>query len=121
MQWTYLDDYGGQHRVGLFHGKNTGHLMIYINGRVVVIDFNVLQSKSYSFLIEDELCDLHVKNTNGKFAYDLAIDRKANTPGNIRRRKRERRDTIGSVIFGVCFLSLIIITVFFVLGGKGYF
>lgn len=95
--------------------------MVYINGRVVVIDFNVLQTKSYSFLIEDQLCDLQVNNQNGSFAYNFSIDRKANTPGNIRRRKRERRDTIRSVAFGVCLLSVILVAVFFLLGGKGYF
>jgi tRNA A-37 threonylcarbamoyl transferase component Bud32 len=47
--WTYIRDNGALHRVGLFHGDETGHLMIYCNTRIVVIDFGVTTSKNYSF------------------------------------------------------------------------
>ena len=52
--WTYIGDNGALHRVGLFHGDETGHLMIYCNTRIVVIDFGVTTSKNYSFFINDD-------------------------------------------------------------------
>ena len=95
--------------------------MIYINGGVVVIDFNVLQSKSYSFLIEDQLCDLEVEMQDGKFAYSFSLDTKADTPANLRRRKRDRRDMIHTLLFAVGLVSLIVFSVLFVLNRYGYF
>ena len=48
VTWVYLDDYGGRHRVGLYHGDHSGHLMIHINRRVVQIDFSVRESRTYA-------------------------------------------------------------------------
>ena len=67
--WTYIDDDDTLHRVGLFHGDHTGHLMIYCNTRIVVIDFGVTSSKNYSFFINDELCDIAIEEKDGKFLY----------------------------------------------------
>ncbi len=50
ITWTYVDDDGYSHKVGLFHGDNSGHLLVYCNTRIVVIDFGVMASKNYSFL-----------------------------------------------------------------------
>ena len=58
--WVYLDNYGGRHRVGLYHGDQTGHLVIHCNLRVVQIDFSVRDTKRYSFFIEDELCEIDI-------------------------------------------------------------
>ena len=55
MSWTYIADDGARYDVGLFHGDSTGHLLVYCNARIVVIDFSVLASKNYSFFINDEL------------------------------------------------------------------
>ena len=121
MKWTYLDDYGRRYNVGLYHGSETGHLLIHCNGRVVVIDFNVLSTKKYSFLINDELCDVHVEQKDGRFAYGLEIDRKANTPGNRRRRKQERSNIVKGVLMVAAFLLVVAASAFFMLMGKGYF
>ena len=120
MHWTYLDDYGGRYKVGLYHGKQSGHVMVLCNGRVIVIDFNVFESKKYSFLINDELCDLHLERVDNRFSYGLEIDRKADTPANARRRKRNRTDWIQSLVCAAIMFAIIGISVFFVLG-KGYF
>jgi hypothetical protein len=103
MQWTVLDDSGHRHKVGLYHGNKSGHLMVYCNMRVLLIDFNVLNTKKYSFFINDELCDLHIQRTNGRFAYGLEIDRKTNTPKNLKLKEIERANTTKAVaiLFGV--------------------
>ncbi len=53
ITWTYVDDDGYSHNVGLFHGDNSGHLVVYCNSRIVVIDLKVLTSKNYSFFIDE--------------------------------------------------------------------
>ena len=108
MQWTVIDDYGYRHKVGLYHGNRSGHLMVYCNMRVLLIDFNVLNTKKYTFFINDELCDLHIQKENGHFAYGLEIDRKTATPKNIRRKATERANITKALI--VLFAVFIVIT-----------
>ena len=120
MQWVYLDDCGGRHKVGLYHGSQSGHVMVHCNGRVIVIDFNVFNTKKYSFLINDELCDLHLERTDNRFAYGLEINKKANTPANARRRMRARSGWIKSLLYAAIMFGVIGMSVLFMLG-KGYF
>jgi hypothetical protein len=92
MGWVFLDDRGGRHRVGLYHGDESGHLMIHCNLRVVQIDFSVKETKTYSFFIEDEFCEIHiVKEPDGRFGYEFVVNKTVDTPRNRIRRVDERR------------------------------
>lgn len=113
MTWTYVDDYGTSHKVGLFHGDHSGHLLIYCNTRILVIDFNVLQNKKYSFFINDELFDIHIERTDDHFSYGIEIDRKADTPRNHRRRKRERANLVQLAAISVTLIAVISLMVYF--------
>lgn len=113
MTWTYVDDYGKSHKVGLFHGDRSGHLLIYCNTRILVIDFNVLQDKKYSFFINDELFDIHIEKQDEAFAYGIEIDKKADTPRNHLRRKRERAHLIRLVVLCLALVAVISFMVYF--------
>lgn len=107
MTWTYVDDYGKSHKVGLFHGDHSGHLLIYCNSKIMFIDFNVLQNKKYSFFINDELCDIHVEKQKNSFAYGFEIDQKTETPRNTNRRKVERTNSIQMIFISIALLITI--------------
>lgn len=115
LTWTYVDDDGYRHKVGLFHGDNSGHLMVYCNTRIVVIDFHVLKSKNYSFFINEELCDLSIEEKAGKFSYGFTIDQVTDTPRNRGRRKMIRSQTVQSLMFGAAFIVLIAVVVFLIM------
>ena len=115
MTWTYVDDDGYPHKVGLFHGNNSGHLMVYCNTRIVVIDFNVLKSKNYSFFINEELCDISIEEKDGKFAYGFDIDKVTDTPRNRGRRKMIRSENKYSLLFAACFVLVIAALVWLVM------
>jgi hypothetical protein len=115
ITWTYVDDDGYRHKVGLFHGDNSGHLLVYCNTRIVVIDFSVLASKNYSFFINEELCDIAIEEKDGKFSYGFTIDQVTDTPRNRGRRKMIRSQTQYSLMFGVAFFLVIIALVWLVL------
>ena len=89
MNWVFLDDFGGRHRVGLYHGDRTGHVMVHCNMRVVQIDFSVKDTKMYSFFIEDELCELILGKKDGVFGYEFRVNKKADTPRNRVRRVKD--------------------------------
>ncbi len=113
--WTYIGDNGALHRVGLFHGDNTGHLMIYCNTRIVVIDFGVTTSKNYSFFINDELCDIAIEENDGKFSYGFKVDEITDTPRNRGRRKMLRAEYRQTFFIILVFLLILSTIVYFVL------
>ncbi len=92
VSWIYLDDFGGKHRVGLYHGDRSGHLLIYCDARIVQVDFSVKETRTYSFFIEDELCEVSVYKEAEGFSYDFRINKKVDTPRNRQRRADERRN-----------------------------
>lgn len=102
--WVFLDDSGGRHRVGLYHGDRSGHVMIYCNLRVVQVDFAVKESRTYSIFIEDELCEVQIVKENNIFTYAFEVNKKVDTPRNRIRRVEDRRNRkymaifIGSVV-----------------------
>lgn len=93
LGWVLLDNYGGRHRVGLYHGDNSGHLVIHCNLRVVQIDFSVKESRTYSFFIEDELCELSLqKEPDGRFSYAFLVNKTVDTPRNRDRKADQHRN-----------------------------
>lgn len=92
LGWVYLDPQGGQHRIGLYHGDKTGHLLIHCNMRVIQFDFSVKESRNYSFFIEDELCELSILKEHGSYSYAFTTDRKVDTPLNRLRKANDRQN-----------------------------
>ena len=110
FNWTYLADTGRQYQVGLFHGDNTGHLLIYLNSKIIIIDFQVLETKTYSFFIEEELCELEVERTEeNRFAYGFKINQEADTPLNRQRKEKEKADYRKSYLLAGAFFVFILI------------
>jgi hypothetical protein len=107
LGWVYLDPHGGRHRIGLYHGEKTGHLLIHCNMRVIQVDFSVKESKSYSFFIEDELCELKVHKENGFYSYEFTTNRKVDTPLN-RQRKALNRQNLKYVLWSAAALIVVI-------------
>lgn len=117
--WVYLDNHGGQHRVGLYHGDQSGHLVIHCNLRVVQIDFSIKEDRTYSFFIEDELCEVDLrKEPNGRFSYDFRVNKTVDTPRNRIRRADERQIQRQLYYFGAGVL-LFLAVVFFGLRWYG--
>jgi hypothetical protein len=118
VNWIYLDDRGGRHQVGLYHGDHSRHLMIHCNKRVVQIDFYVKASKTYSFFIEDELCEVIAdKMENGRFGYEFRVNKTIDTPRNRIRRVDNKRNNKKLIAF-ISGVVVVIALLFF--GLKAY-
>ncbi len=119
INWVYLDDCGGRHRVGVFHGDRTGHLLIHCNMKVVQIEFSVLETKTYSFFIEDELCEIIAeKMKNGRFGYEFRVNKTIDTPRNRIRRVDNRRNNRLLALF-IVGVVIVIAGIFFALTSYG--
>lgn len=114
FNWTYLAPSGKKHHVGLFHGDSTGHVMIYCNSKVVLVDFKVRETKSYSIFIEEELCEIGIERQKDRFVYSFDINKEVDTPLNRERKatdKKHLRQGLG-FLAGVCvfaFLAVIVL------------
>lgn len=99
--WTYWDDYGRQHVVGILHGANTGHLVVHCNSKVMLIDFSVDEAKTYSFFIDEHLCKLKVLPNGEDFKYQFDVDENKNTKKYQQQKKEDKKymyQKIGSII-----------------------
>ncbi len=90
--WTYIAKAGKPYQVGLYHGTRSGHLLIYVNRRIMLIDFGVRDTKSFSFFIEDDLCHIRLVRKGDRMYYYFEIDKEAPTPANERRKRYHRRN-----------------------------
>ena len=114
VSWVYLDDFGGQHRVGLYHGDRTGHVLLHCDLRIVQVDFSVKEPCTYSFFVEDELCQVSIFKEKTGYSYDFQVNKKIDTPRNRLRKEDDRRNRkyiaimlAGFVVFVSCiFLGL---------------
>ena len=114
-QWTFLDNERRRHNVGIAHSPKSGHLVVYCDARVVLIEFRVLAARTFPFFIEEELCKLSVEGSAAEgFTYDFHIDTEVDTEVNRLRheaRRRRRRSTwiraSALALLGVLFVSSI--------------
>lgn len=113
LNWTVLGDVGDKFHVGMYHGETSGHLVVYCNWKIIIVDFSVLQSKTYSFYLGHEFCHLNIEKLDSGFRYALEKDIEANTPLNIARQKAERQDSIKSGMLLIALIFTIVVIVYF--------
>ena len=109
-----MSDTGRKFNVGIYHGARSGHLLVYCNRKVVIIDFHVLETKTYPLFLDDELCELTVEKKDNQFRYGFDINRKADTPRNRQRKvveKKHWRQTL--LFFGAMGVVIALFTGFF--------
>lgn len=99
----------------MFHGMRTGHLLVHCNKRIMLIDFRVLKSKSYSFFLDDELCEIKLERKGDHFFYSFDINREVDTPRNRHRKKIDKKHWRQSLLF---FGSIAVLSVAFGFGIK---
>lgn len=74
----------------MYHGEDSGHLMVHCNNKVMLIDFGVTDTKNYSFFLDQELFELQLTRENGNFSYNLKHNEEIDSPHN-RRREQEKK------------------------------
>ncbi|WP_367387867.1 hypothetical protein [Lewinella sp. LCG006] len=114
LQWT-VPGYGGKtYLVGLYHGEDSGHLMVHCNNKVMLVDFGVKASKDYSFFLDEELFEVKIiEQKNGTYSYEMVHNEEIDSPHNRRREESKKSDRrsifagIGLVVFiGIIFAFL---------------
>lgn len=83
--------------------------MIYVNMKVAVIDFQVTQSKVYSFFIEDEFCEIHLERKGDKMFYTFEINKTIDTPRNRIRKKTQNKYLKQTALFFGAMLAIAVL------------
>lgn len=112
QNWHLTGIWGRKYLVGLYHGTDSGHLVVHLNQKVLLVDFNVLEPKVYSFFIDQELYELTINRQGPEFAYDLRVNTEAETPRNLERKandKKELRLYFYSILVTIFLFSSLII------------
>jgi len=111
LQWNVPSIGGRAYRVGLYHGEGSGHLLLYVNNKITLIDFGVQDSKDYSFFLEEELFELKITKTGTSYNYALVHNEELDTPFNKQRRSQQRFNRLSQWVGGVLLLLLLSLVV----------
>ena len=107
-----MDSITGEHyTLGLYHGEESGHLMLYMNENIFLIDYNILENKIYQFYIGNEFMKLNIRKVNLIFEYSLEVDTESPTPLNQVYKKNKINDE-KILLFGLIFISIILVGLF---------
>lgn len=118
VTWTYLGPNGTRSVVDLKHGIQSGNFVLFCNYKVLVIDFDVFEPKSYPFFINHDLCQVDVEKKGESFSYKFQILKDVDTPLNRWRKKVEKREwRLTSALIAATILS-VFLAVFFLHGWK---
>lgn len=110
--WTYVGSRRQQYKIVLKHGIESGNFAIFCNKKPMIIDFDIFDSKSFSFFIEEELCQIEVIKEGDKFTYKFDVDQKADTPLNRRRKSAFKKNFNKGILVGV-FSTIVIFSIIF--------
>ena len=107
QNWTYADHVGHHYNIGLYHGTKTGHVIVYCDKNILIIDFSIRQNKRYSFYIGEQFFELDLKKeeTQELFHYELKINNAIRVPLDRIKQKLQRRYNLISVGLGVLFFT----------------
>lgn len=111
QSWTYADDGGQLYNIGLYHGSPSGHVIVYCNSNIMVIDFSILDTKQYSFYVGEEFFELNLELQDSLFHYELKINDTVRSPLNKIRNNLQRRYNMISLGIGVLICGGIILAV----------
>lgn len=111
--WNITGHRGNNYKLGLFHGDKTQHVVLHCNDKVVQIDFEVRESKTYTVFLDHELCEVSIDHTGGNhYDYSCRINHEAATPLNqLRKSHRDEQSRLEKtrVIIAACVVLLVVV------------
>jgi len=108
FSWTLLDDFGKQYEIGLYYGVCSKYILIHVNRKLIVEDFNVEETKKYSFYVGHEFCEMKLQEDNDQFSYSFISNHDVDTPLNLARKQQSRKYFIFLIVLGIALLLFIL-------------
>lgn len=112
--WTYITTADKQFQIGLYHGLESGHVMLHCDQNPLIIDFSIKESKDYHFYIEEEMLTLNIcKNEDDSFSYSLMRDDTIITPFTIALKNQNNRYNLVAAFLGLSVVLLILLLIWY--------
>jgi len=70
-QWLIYPHSPKEHLVGVYHGEDSNHFILYVDQKILKILFNQTEELSVSFIVEEILYQLKVTKVDGEYEYEL--------------------------------------------------
>ena len=71
LNWTYYSLTGSRYLIEMYHGDDSGHLILFVNGEIIKIDFSQLVDTTHNFIIDQQLIEFKMTKKNGQFEYEV--------------------------------------------------
>jgi hypothetical protein len=71
LNWTYYSLTGQPYLIDVYHGDESGRLILFVNSEIILIDFNQKERNTFSFYIENQLLELCINEKEDKYDYVL--------------------------------------------------
>jgi len=107
LHWLYRDTEKLLHNIQLYHGAESGHLLIYVNDKIVLIDFHIQTDKSYGFYIDSVFFELFISGKSGNYNYKLVSENRVLNYTDL-EKKEINRDLIHTRITWLIVITIII-------------
>lgn len=116
--WYYYDANRTKHIIGFMHGQESGHVLVHINSKITIIDFNVLEPKTFSFYINKELVQIIIDKDEEDFKYELKIDQKAHEAIKKAHQVQSNKYRNQTIAFILGFVAIICMAIYFFSGDR---
>ena len=61
--------------IEMYHGEDSGHLILFVNGQIIQINFNQKETKTYNFFIERQLIEFEIEKADSGYSYTMTPQR----------------------------------------------
>lgn len=113
FQWRVLGNRGTYFHIGVYHGVDSGHLVVYCNSKVLLVDFGVKEPRQYPFFLDEELYELHIVQNGRAYGYQLVHNGEIDSPIN-RKKQADRKYDRWLKRAGLAAFALLVLVGFFV-------
>ena len=69
LYWKYYSLSGKPYIIQMYHGDDSGHLLLFVNGNILAIDFKQEVGSKRSFMIENQIIELEISQGEEKVEY----------------------------------------------------
>lgn len=69
LNWTYYSLSGKPYALDMYHGEESGHMIFFVNSRVIMIEFKQKDPRTFNFFIENQLIEFSIQKEDEAYSY----------------------------------------------------
>lgn len=110
--WVYKDKSGIDYNLSLYHGDDSGHVVIYSGIEIIKIDFSVKSEKVYGFYLGEDFFELAINFVNRSPEYKLFISNLNKVILPQQNHNEKKKHTILALFIIIFFVSVMLVFIY---------